>query len=144
MEIRIADNAGVGITYDYRIHQRIRKLAQRRAPNADYFEILSNIQPDIRAAVTRDIDAAVDAARRLKDKEKGKDKGGKEKKDRKGQGKGQPGREVEATPVKEGPKKGPKWTKEDWAAWRKKLEEQKPDDRTPAPDANKERKDKEK
>ena len=134
----------MGITYDYRIHQHIRKLAQRRAPNTDYFELLSTIQPDIRSAVIRDIEAASEAARKTKEKEKAKDKGGKERKERKGQGKGQPGRETEAQPVKEGMKKGQRWTKEDWAAWRKKLGEQKPDARTSAPDATKERKDNEK
>ena len=126
----------MGITDDYRIHLRVRKLAHRRAANTDYFEILSRIRPDIRAAVIRDIEASTDASRKLK--EKGKDKG-KDKnawRDKK-QGKVNYGRGAAPEPYTDSAKKGKRWAKEDWIAWRKRLEEKKPDERSPAPDTSK-------
>ena len=93
----------MAITYDYRIHQHIRKLAHRRATNTDYFEIPSTIQPDIRAAVARDIEAAAEATRKAKKKEKANNEKGKEKPNwrERAQGKGAAGREADPAPDKD-------------------------------------------
>ena len=148
LELSISDNAGLAITYDYRLHKYIRKLAHRRATNTDYFELLSNINPDIRAAVTRDFEAQADASRKAKEKEKtAKEKAAKEK--GKGRGKGdyfyrtavpdsEKGKEKEKEPRK-------RWAKEDWAAWRKRNEVGAAQaTRSPSPDAEKAKKEKKK
>ena len=63
---------------------------------------------------------------------------------RRGQGKGVTGRETDATSDRDAGRKGIRWAKEDWAAWRKKLEDQKTEARSPAPGATKGRKEKKK
>ena len=75
----ISDNAGIADICDYRIHRHIRKPASRRETNSDYVGRRSEIQPDIRAAVTRDVEAAAEATRRAKEKEKATKEKGKEK-----------------------------------------------------------------
>ena len=149
MELAISDNAGLAIAYDYRLHQHIRKLAHRRASNTDYFELLSTINSDIRAAVTREFDTQADTARKIKEKEKAaKEKAGKEKEKEKAKGKGkqdryyrtaEPDNEKEKEPVK-----AKRWSKDEWAAWRKKLESGKTTAKSPSPDTEKSRKEKEK
>ena len=76
----------------------------------------------------RDIEAAAEATRKTKDKA-GKEKGN-EKGQRKG-GKGQGGRDADTGTEKEPAKKGKRWTKEDWGAWRNRLEEKKSDGNFP-------------
>ena len=146
LEISIEDNAGVSITYDYRILQHIRKLAHRRATNTDYIDILSTTQPDIRAAVTRDIEAAAEASRKAKETEKATKEKGKERPNwrERAPGKGATGRETDSAPDKDTGRKGKRWAEEDWAAWRKKMDESKAEARSPAPDATKDRKEKKK
>ena len=149
MELSITDNAGLAITYDYRLHQHIRKLAHRRASNTDYFEILSAINSDIRTAVTREFDAQSETARKTKEKEKAaKEKAGKEKEKEKAKGKGMQDRYYRtAEPDNEKEKettKNKRWSKEDWAAWRKKLESGKAAVKSPSPDTEKNRKEKKK
>ena len=82
IELAIADRPGIAITYDYRLHQMIRKLAHRRAANTDYFEHLPTVQTDIRNAVIRDFETQAETTRRDKEqqetaKEKDNKKGGK-------------------------------------------------------------------
>ena len=129
----------MAITYHRRTRQHIRKSAHRRATNTDYFGIPSTIQPGIRAAVTRDIEAAAEATRKAEGKEKAEKEKGKEKpnwRDR-APGKGAAGREADPAPGKDTGRNGKRWAKEDWAAWRKKLGEQKAETRSPTPDATK-------
>ena len=144
MGLSISDNAGIAITYDYRLHQHIRKLAHRRATNTDYFELLSTINPDIRAAVMRDFEAQAESIRKTKEKEKaGKEKAAKEK----AKGRGKTDRYYR-TAVPDGekekePAKGKRWAKEDRAAWRKKNEAGKAQAaKSPSPDTEKNRKEK--
>ena len=96
--------------------------------------------------MTRDIEAAADATRRAKEKEKAIKEKAKEKPNWRVRfpGKGNTGREADPAPDKETGRKGKRWAKEDWAAWRKKLDEQKTDARSPVPGATKDRKEKKK
>ena len=99
--------------------------------------------------MTREFDTHADTARKTKEKEKAaKEKAGKEKEKEKANGKGkqdryyrtaEPDSEKEKDPVKP-----MRWSKEDWAAWRKKLESGKAAVKSPSPDTEKNRKEKKK
>ena len=92
LDMAITDHAGIALTYDYRIHQLIRKLAHKRSTTADYFSLLSSVQADVKAGVIRDFEFHADAIKKEKEKEKtekekarkekGKGKGGKGKGDK--------------------------------------------------------------
>ena len=70
MGLSISDHIGIAITYDHRLRQHIKRLALRMATYVDYFDIVSSIQPDIRAAVIRDFEATAEVARAHQEKEK--------------------------------------------------------------------------
>ena len=109
----ITDHPGIAITYDYRLHQAIRKLAHRRATNTDYFELLSTVQTDIRNAAIRDFETQAETTRR--DKERLKT--AKDKETRKG-GKGTD--KADRANAKAPPKGKQQRAEGDWAAWGKK------------------------
>ena len=116
LDTSITDHAGIAITYDYRIHQLLQKLAHKRSSATDYFSILSTVQSDVKAAVMRDFEFNADMQK--KEKEKEKNEKGKTKKDvgkGKGKGKGKGGKTA-GEPKTTG-RWGHKWAKDDWANW---------------------------
>ena len=71
-DMSIADHPGVAITYDRRVRRHIQKLAQKRASPADYFSILSAMQPDIKAAALRGFEYNTGLMRKEREAEKAK------------------------------------------------------------------------
>ena len=116
--------------------------------NADYFELLPSVNSDIRNAVTRDFEAHAELNR----KAKGKGETTKEKQAKAGNYRFFKGRyyrsndnetdkekdkEKEKEKENDG-KKGNRWAKEGWAAWRKRLDSDKNDKtKSPPPDSAK-------
>ena len=68
--LSITDKAGVAVTYDFRTHRAVRKLAMNRSTRTDYFEFLSNINKDIRADVMRDFEARSGEMKKEKERER--------------------------------------------------------------------------
>ena len=108
----ITDHPGIAITYDYRLHQAIRKLAHRRATNTDYFDLLSTAQLDIRNAVILDFETQAETKRRDKERQK-------TAKDRETK-KGGKGADKADRANAKAPPRGKQWAEGDWAAWKKK------------------------
>ena len=111
-DLSITDHPGIALTYEKRIHRHIQKLAQKRVCNTDYFNILSVIQPDIRAGVLRDFESNTLAIKKEKEAEKAK----------KGKG-ADPKATAKATTRKP-------WTPDEWAAWKKTQREQQTETKT--------------
>ena len=119
LEMSITDHPGIAITYDYRLHRMIRKLAHRRAVSTDYFDLPSAVQSDLRAAVIRDFEEKAEIFRN--DKEKQKAVKEREVKTRTGKGADKTDRaDAKAQP------RGKQWAESDWAAWKKKQNAETP------------------
>lgn len=66
VEMAIAGHPCIAITYDYRPRQTIRKLAHRRAVNADYFDLLDTVHREVRNAAIRDFETQAETSRKDK------------------------------------------------------------------------------
>ena len=59
----ITDRPGISMTYDRRIHALIQKTALRRSSITDYFDVLSNVHAEAKAAV-RDFESRAETAKK--------------------------------------------------------------------------------
>ena len=100
-DMSIADRPGIAITYDRRIRRHVQKLAQKRARSTDYFPIMSDAQPDIKAGVLRDFEFNTGLIK--KDEEAENAKKEKAKTD---------------TQADKKTDKRKRWSDDDWAAWK--------------------------
>ena len=68
--LSITDRAGIAATYDRRVRQMLQTAALGRSGNADYFDLLTEINTDIRAAAIRDSDVRGEAIKKAGGKSK--------------------------------------------------------------------------
>ena len=114
IEMSIADHPGVEITCDYRTHQHIKKLAERRPAAADYFDFIAIAHSDIRAAVLMVCEVQADSSR--KEEEKNRAVNEKEAKARGGKGADKSGNVASEAALK-----GKQWPDGDWSSWKRKM-----------------------
>ena len=116
LDLSITDHPGIAVTYDHRMHRKVHRIAKTRSTRTGYFELLSNLNKEVRTDVIRDFEARADAQK----KEKEKEKAGKEKeKEKEPKKKGGGGKEKDKG---KGGRWGRKWSAEDWASyWKTKL-----------------------
>ena len=123
LDMSITDHPGIAATYGRRIRALIQKTALKRSSITDYFDLLSNVNAEMKEEAVRDFESRAETAR----KEKGKriteleKERAKKNKDWKGKGKGK--KEEESDKTEEAPVAQRKCTKEEWTAWNKKKAE---------------------
>ena len=69
LDLSITDRPCIAVTYDYRMRRAIQKIAKSRSTKEDYFELLSNLNKNVRADAIRDFEAKTDAIKKDKEKE---------------------------------------------------------------------------
>ena len=77
LDMSITDHPGIAATYDRRIHALIQKTSMKRSSITDYFDVLSNVNAEVKAAAVRDFESRAETAKKEKEKriaelEKGK------------------------------------------------------------------------
>ena len=67
--LSITDHAAISTTYDFRMRRAAQKMAKNRSARTDYFEFMSNMNKDNRAAVLRDFEARTDEVKKEKERQ---------------------------------------------------------------------------
>ena len=70
LELSITDHPGIAATYDHRVRRLVQRIAKTRSTRTDYFELLSNLNKDVRTEAIRDFEARTDAQKKDNEKER--------------------------------------------------------------------------
>ena len=70
IDMSTADRPGIAVTYDCRIHALIQQGALKRSSITDYFDLLRNVNADVKGAAVRGFETRAGLAKKAKEKKK--------------------------------------------------------------------------